>query len=151
MIFDLLTNINVYCRPESRLHQGLILAHDITPAPPDGRLEVDGNLLYATVASYATGARQERRFESHRKYIDIQVMLEGMEAIDVVSDKALAVTEAYDEARDVVFYTAPRDFSTLLMRPGCFAVFYPQDLHRPGCSIGTSRAVRKIVVKVRVA
>ena len=37
------------------------------------------------------------------------------------------------------------------MRPGNFAVFFPEDIHRPGCADGQSGKIRKIVVKVAVS
>lgn len=150
MIYDQLKNIDAVCGPGTRLYQGLILARDIGASPPDGRIEADGDRIYALVSTYSTLPRDERRFEAHRKYIDIQVVLEGVEVIDVALGAAPSATEKYDETKDVAFYAAPPDCASLVMRPGRFAVFNPGDLHRPGVSLDESRSVRKLVVKVLV-
>jgi YhcH/YjgK/YiaL family protein len=150
MIYDRFENLNHYCRPGTRLHQALVYARDVARTVADGRTDVDGDRLYASVATYETGPREERRFEAHRKYIDVQVLLEGEEVIDVSLDDDLTVIEPYDAARDVMFLGPPQRFASLPMAPGCFAVFYPEDIHRPGGHLLEKRRVRKIVMKVAV-
>jgi biofilm protein TabA len=148
MIYDRLENLSLYFRPGTRLHQALVYASDAASTVADGRADVDGDQLYASVATYETATRAERRFEAHRKYIDVQVLLEGEEVIDVSLENDLCVLEAYDAARDVLFLEPPQRFACLAMRPGFFAVFYPHDVHRPGCRLQEKRRVRKIVMKV---
>ena len=38
----------------------------------------------------------------------------------------------------------------LPMTDGCYAVFFPEDVHRPCCMMDTPEDVKKIVLKVRV-
>lgn len=151
MIYDRFENLDLYCQPGSRLHRALEVARDVARTVADGRMDVDGDRLYASVATYETGSREERRFEAHRRYVDVQVLLEGEEVIDVSLDQDLPALEAYDEKRDVMFMEPPRQVASLAMRPGYFAVFYPHDIHRPGCHLGEKRRVRKIVMKVACA
>jgi YhcH/YjgK/YiaL family protein len=148
MIYDRFENLNLYCQAGSRLHQALVVARDAVPTVSDGRMDIDGNRLYASVATYETGSREERRFEAHRKYIDVQVLLDGEEAIDVSLERNLSVLEGYNAERDVMFLQPPQQVASLAMRPGFFAVFYPHDIHRPGCHLKEKRRVRKIVMKV---
>ena len=148
MIYDRFDNLHLYCRPGERLHRALVYARDVAPTISEGRIDIDGDRLYASVAAYETGSRAERRFEAHKRYIDIQALLDDEEVIDVSLDRDLSVLEAYDEKRDVMFLAPPPQFASLAMRPGLFAVFYPNDIHRPGCHPGEKRRVRKIVMKV---
>lgn len=148
MIYDRFENLDLYCRPGTRLHRALAHARDVAPNAADGRTDIDGDRLYASVASYETGPPEERRFEAHRKYIDVQVLLEGEERIDVALDKGLPVLEAYDEQKDVMFLEPPQHVASLAMRPGYFAIFHPHDIHRPGCRLLGNQRVRKIVMKV---
>lgn len=150
MIYDRFENLNLYCRPGTRLHRALVYARDVASTISDGRIDIDGGRLYASVATYETGPPAERRFEAHKKYIDVQVLLDGEEAIDVSLERELPAVEAYDETRDVMFLAPPPRFASLPMRPGFFAVFYPQDIHRPGVLLREKRRVRKIVMKVAV-
>ena len=87
--------------------------------------------------------------ESHRKYIDIQFMVEGEEIIgvaDISSEKEL--TEAKEE-NDVWFYNCKTE--PLTLSAGKYMVLYPNDLHCPGVATnGKSLTCRKVVVKVKV-
>lgn len=150
MIYDRFENLNLYCQPGTPLHRALVYARDVARTVADGRMDIDGNRLYASVATYETGSREERRFEAHKKYIDVQVLLEGEECIDVSLEKDLPTLEAYDEKKEVMFLKAPQHVASLPMKPGYFAVFYPPDTHRPGCHLLEKRRVRKIVMKVAV-
>jgi YhcH/YjgK/YiaL family protein len=150
MIYDRLENLELYARPGTRLHRALLYARDVARDAADGRTDIDGDRLYASVAAYETKPREECRFEAHRKYIDVQVLLEGEECIDVALDRDLPVLEAYDGPKDVMFLQPPRHVASLPMRPGVFAVFYPHDIHRPGCRLQGEHQVRKIVMKAAV-
>jgi len=150
MIYDRFENLHLYCQPGTRLHRALVYARDVARTVADGRMDIDGDRLYASVAAYETGSREERRFEAHRKYIDVQVLLEGEECIDVSLGRDLPTLEAYDEKRDVMFLKPPEPVASLVMKPGYFGVFYPHDTHRPGCHLREKRRVRKIVIKVAV-
>jgi YhcH/YjgK/YiaL family protein len=148
MIYDHFDNLSLYAAPGTLLHRALVYARDVAASVPDGRIEIEGERLYASVAGYETGAREERRYEAHRRYIDVQVLLEGEEAIDVSLERDLTPLEVYDPQRDVMFLKPPGHTASLPMRPGWFAVFYPHDVHRPGCHLEGKRRVRKIVMKV---
>jgi biofilm protein TabA len=150
MIYDTFEHIALYSHPGTRLHRALVYAMDVSRSVADGRTEIDGDRLYASVSTYDTGSREERRFEAHKKYIDVQVVLEGEESIDVALESDLPILEAYDEKKEVMFLKPPQEFASLVMKPGRFAVFYPQDVHRPGCSLRDKRRIRKIVVKVQI-
>jgi YhcH/YjgK/YiaL family protein len=150
MIYDRLENLNLYCQPGTRLYRALVYARDVAHTAADGRTDIDGDNLYASVATYDTCERDERRFEAHRKYIDVQALLEGEESIDVSLEKGLPMIEAYDEKKEVMFLKPPQHFASLEMRSGYFAVFYPHDIHRPGCRLRGKQQVRKIVLKVAV-
>ncbi len=150
MIYDRFDNLGLYCRPGTRLHRALVYARDVVQNAAEGRTDIDGDRLFASLAAYETGSREERRFEAHRNYIDVQVLLEGEESIDVVLDRDLPVLAAYDEQKEVMFFQPPQHYASLPMRPGYFAVFYPHDIHRPGCRLRGEHRVRKIVMKVAV-
>jgi YhcH/YjgK/YiaL family protein len=129
---------------------GLRWLREMDPGIGDGRHAIDGDEVFALVSSYQTGPSTEKRFESHRVYVDLQYVAAGHERILHAPVAALPVETAYDPATDVVFYADPPFASSLLMRPGDLAVFYPGDGHKPGCMAGGRHEVKKVVVKVRV-
>jgi YhcH/YjgK/YiaL family protein len=94
MIYDRFENIDLYFQAGTRLHRALTYARNAARDAPEGRSDIDADRLYASVAAYATGPPEERRFEAHRRYIDVQVLLEGEENIDVSLGKDLPILEA---------------------------------------------------------
>jgi biofilm protein TabA len=117
---------------------------------PDGRHPIDGDRLYALPQSYETAPASEKRFEAHRRFIDIQYVLSGEEVIYHAPTERLEVSDAYHDERDVVFFRDPPAASPTLLRSGDFTIYFPHDGHKPGCVNGAPRAVRKIVIKVAV-
>lgn len=117
---------------------------------PAGRYEIkDG--VYANIDEYATKNHENCDLEAHKKYADIQLLLEGEERIDFTNICDLDVKIPYDENRDVMFFNLPEKVNTLYLKPGNFALFYPEDAHRPQMnSSEISSKVKKVVVKILV-
>jgi YhcH/YjgK/YiaL family protein len=150
MIYDRIENAARYFPKGSALCDAVQYVATFDPSHPDGTFLLRGNDVYAIVKRYTTFPVEQKQFETHREYIDVQVLLSGMEAIHVSLATDLAVLEPYDVAFDKARPHPPKDFSTILLRPGKFAVFFPGDFHRPDCIWGTPMPVRKICIKVRV-
>jgi YhcH/YjgK/YiaL family protein len=150
MIYDTLDNLSRYASLLPGLAQAAEFVRALAADAPDGRTELDGEALYAAVASYATEPAESRRFEAHRKYVDLQMLLVGEERMDVAPLPGLQTLEAYDADRDVSFHAAPAHFASLPMRPGLFALLWPHDAHRPNCCLAAPANVRKCVVKIRL-
>jgi len=105
---------------------------------------------YAMESAYVSRPRSECFFESHRRYIDVQAVIEGEEFIEVANIERLRMTTDYDSAKDLVKF-ADFDFaSRLRLGPGDLAVFFPPDGHLPCLQISGGILVRKTVVKVPV-
>lgn len=117
----------------------------------DGRIELDGDMIYANVESYDTKVYQDTRFESHERYVDIQYMISGSESMEVVNRAAVSMADEYDEERDVVFYTGSYVGKRYTITEGEFLIFRPEDAHRPGIAVkGAPQRVRKMVIKVKI-
>jgi YhcH/YjgK/YiaL family protein len=118
----------------------------------NGRHDIEGDDLYAIVDSGTTGAPGDKRFESHRRYIDIQINLEGGEVMEWTPTRGLTVADDFQPGGDLRFYHAPsRGITRLLVSPEEFAIFWPEDAHKPCCHPASAPvAYRKIVVKVAV-
>ncbi|GHV92318.1 hypothetical protein AGMMS50268_28210 [Spirochaetia bacterium] len=46
---------------------------------PPGKIEIAGEEVYATLSVYTTKLPEETKYESHRRYADIQMVVEGKE------------------------------------------------------------------------
>ena len=148
MILDRLENADRYAALHPGFARGLaFLAEARRLDLPEGRHEVDGDRIYAVVARAAARSRARAALEAHRRYIDIQFVLSGVEEIGWRSRAECNLTrEPYDVARDIEFFADPPT-AWVTVEPGAFAVFFPEDAHAP---LAGSGEVRKIVVKVAV-
>ena len=151
MIYDTFENMDVYCREGDALHRAISYARDFDVLQPDGEYEVEGRDIFAKVMTCKTAPAAERVFEAHTEYVDVQVLRAGRERMDVSLGDDLEPLGPYDEADDGVLLKPPDTYASIVMEPGTFVVFYPQDAHRPGCDLEGTDTVRKICMKVRVA
>lgn len=148
MIYDTFENIGLYCKEGSALHKAIVYARDFDLSLPDGEHEVEGRNIFAKVMTYETNPAEERKFESHKKYTDVQVILEGAERMDVSLEQDLEPLGAYRSDDDVIKLKAPDTYSSIVMNPHMFVVFFPQDVHRPNCNLNGVSKNRKICMKV---
>ncbi len=123
---------------------------DALAAGESGRVELaDG--MFAIEQVYRSKPRAEGFFESHRKYIDIQVVLAGEELMEVAEIGHLPVKTPFDADRDVIIYGDFAGASVLRFRAGEAGVYFPADGHMPGLmGASGSQLVRKTVGKVPV-
>ena len=134
----------------------------VTALTPAGVQKLQGDDVYVNVHGYDTLPREQCRFESHRRYLDLQYCISGSENIDWSLASVLEPDGAYDADKDLQFYRAPVvrsvDFPisrfpalpiyALPMSPGSFAIFHPSDAHRPKVQNGVSPSVYKLVIKI---
>lgn len=121
------------------------------PRLADGKTEIDGDRVFALVQHYETEKNDTLNFEYHRKYIDIQVIVSGVEMIGWTDADHMEVTKPYDEVKDACFGRVPDGaWTPLRLEAGQLAVFWPPDAHAPKQCVGAPAEVMKIVVKVAV-
>lgn len=150
MILDSLSRAGLYFSAGPRLAAGLRWLAAFDPETGDGRYELDGDDLFALVQRYDTAPGAEKRFESHRRFADIQFVAAGRERILHAPVEGLEEETPYDGATDVRFFRDPAASSSLLLAAGDFAILFPDDAHKPGCMAGGREAVLKVVVKARL-
>ncbi|MCD7817298.1 MAG: YhcH/YjgK/YiaL family protein [Bacteroides sp.] len=114
-----------------------------------GRYNLD-ELSYYNVDVYMPKKFGDGRFESHRKYIDVQYIVDGEERIYVSDIQDLNILEPYDEDKDVIFYENNGKGREVILRGGEYAVFYPKDGHMSSMASDIPQQVKKVVVKVPV-
>lgn len=148
MIFDTLANADRYAPLHPLFPRAFefLRGADLGALAP-GRYPIEGERLLAIVESVAGRARDEAKLECHRKYIDIQFVLEGTDEMGwkPLSDCHEPVDD-YRPEKDIRFF---RDVpaSWIATPPGAFCVFFPEDAHAPLVSAGN---VRKVILKVAV-
>ena len=115
----------------------------------NGRHDIDGDNVYASVTENPTKDYDSTTWESHRNYIDLQYVITGKEKIGVVSPNKLTVTKPYDASRDAANYSGNGKLYNAV--PGTFFLFFPSDAHRPNIANGDKVPDKKIVIKIRYA
>ena len=90
---------------------------------------------------------EDGMIEAHRKYADMQIMLDGGESVYYRCIDGLAEAVPYKD--DIVFYE--NGGQPLAVPKGTFYIVLPQDGHMPCRHInGQPGSYRKIVLKVRL-
>lgn len=113
----------------------------------DGKIQLEEGQITLTIASLFGKEKSEAVIETHKKYIDIQLPLLGVEKIGWKAGSELREESVpYDEEKDIAFYIdRPTAFTKIY--PGQFAIYFPEDGHAPGIGQGN---IRKVVVKIPV-
>ena len=114
-----------------------------------GRYEIMGNDVFALVTEGPTKDKDKTKWEAHRVYQDIHYVIRGKEKIGITPVSSATVTEEYDAARDIGFYSSKGKFYE--SDPGKFIMAFPSDAHRPGVKARGHDSVKKVVIKIRKA
>lgn len=114
-----------------------------------GKYELNGDSLFYVVDEYTTKDEEETKYEAHRKYADIQYLIEGEEKIGVNKLQPSTLSIKYNESKDIAFYEMAED-NYRLANKDVFFVFFPSDAHRPCVKTSENSKVKKIVYKVRI-
>lgn len=149
MILDSIENLQLYRGLSENISKALdyVLINNLNDLAV-GKHQILNDDIFVVINEYETKSELECATETHKKYIDIQIMLKGEEKIGFTSLKNQEITDQYNEEKDYTFYSAQLDYQNL--REGNFAIFLPTDLHCPSIKIDKSIKVRKAVVKVKV-
>ena len=118
----------------------------------NGEIEILGRDLFVRIADYETGSADEKQFEAHTIYADLQYISAGSEIMDVSLEINPKPVTAYDQKADICFFENPQEISSVKVSSGQFTFFYPGELHKPGCfADGKAGKVKKLVFKIKMA
>ncbi len=148
MILDSLDNLGRYSPLNPRFGHVCQWLQSVDPAAlPDGRYEIDGADIFATIGESTLRPAADAPLEAHDRYIDIQILLRGKEAQGWRPRSDCRYPSGpLDPERDIIFFgDAPA--SIVELHEGQMTLFFPADAHAPLIGEGT---VRKCVVKVGI-
>ncbi len=147
MIIDRLENIEKYVSLNPLFAQAFefLKSHDLKALEP-GKTELKGKDLLVNVTEAKPKTKEQARLETHRDFIDIQIPLSDTEVMGYTPAADCRPADApYNEEKDITFFEGPAD-SYIDVKPGMFAIFFPQDGHAPAI---TPNGVKKIIIKVK--
>ena len=139
-----------YLGPNFKTAFAFLRATDLE-ALPAGKVEIDGDRVFAYVSEPELKPFGTGQCEAHRAYADIHSPIGGPETIGMVTLREKELALPFNVKDDYVLFSAKEEPITLL--PGEFVVFFPPiGGHNPGCTAeGKPRKNKKICVKVKIA
>lgn len=148
MITDKLENAAKYYH----LHPAFAKAFAFLQQPNLAKLEagkhvLDGDKLYASISWNKGRKKSSAKLEAHRKYIDIQYVIEGYDEMGWrLTKECKAIDAAYKADGDIEFFNdTPKVWKKV--KAGHFAIFFPEDAHAP---VVSDQDIYKVVIKVAV-
>lgn len=114
----------------------------------DGTHPIRGDAMFAIVSRVTTQPKETAKGEAHYDKLDIHYVLTGEEWIGVAPLNELQQVVEDRPQHDVRLYEALSDEVFLRMSPGRYAILFPADIHRPGCTQQQPAEIRKVVVKI---
>lgn len=147
MILDCLENADKYysLNPGFKKAFDFLKKCDLTTL--EGRIEIDGDRVYGMVIKAEGQGHAGAQLEIHKKYIDIQFGVGGKNEFGwKPSHECLTVTKPFDDMDDYGFFGEEPDI-WITVRPGQFAIFFPDDGHTPK---GGTGPLHKVLIKVAV-
>ncbi len=149
MIIDNIKNAEQYFSYGERFQKALefLSVTDITLLD-NGTHELDGKNIYAMISEYDTKPLAEGKWESHKKYYDVQFVASGEERIGYVFKDKVKMLKEYDPETDFMLWEGEGDFLTV--NAGDFLILGPDDIHMPSIQINGPSKVKKVVIKVLI-
>ncbi len=148
MIIDKLENICLYPQIPS---YAVDFINNLSVDLELGRYNLHGDDS-VNVETYLTKFVKDTKFEAHRNYVDIQLLLSGKERIYLTSVNGLNVSTPYNEERDIEFYSNSVESSDFVTLDGSnFVLIYPHEAHAPQAACeNIPSEVKKVVLKLKV-
>ncbi|MFA7174902.1 MAG: YhcH/YjgK/YiaL family protein [Kiritimatiellia bacterium] len=151
MIYDVCKNWSLYAGNNQAVWQEVftfIVSVDIST--PLGKHTLKGDKLFAIVQEYDTIPLAGAMMEMHHRYLDIHVMVSGREKVYQSPVDMLQLIKDYRPDSDDVIYTFnPSGANEILIQPGQFILFFPQECHMPRVmACDAPEKVKKVVIKI---
>ncbi len=119
---------------------------------PLGKTCIDGERVFANVMNAKTRRVEDARFETHRRYIDVQIDLEGAECFKTTPGAMVPITEFDVEGDKGFWHAAPENHDLLdgTLANGRFALFVVGEPHMPNlvCEGAEVGPIKKICFKI---
>lgn len=139
-----------YCEIEKRVHFALEYLKEQKQIVFDEQKHiVDDNFYYFT-QSYIIKCAREYQFESHKKYVEIQIIVKGTETIDLADISRLTLIKKYQTDKDVMFWSIPEKMAHVTLREGDSIILYPENAHRERIAQECQKEIVKIIGKVKI-
>lgn len=131
--------------PHSKIREEFLA---LSSGEKNERILSDG--LKAIEQCYLTTTPDKAIIESHKQYIDFQLLIEGQELMETTNVSKLEIKYPLNSERDLIVYQDSEELQLLKMKAWDYAIFFPEDAHRSTMIFHKEMLVRKVVVKIPV-
>ena len=144
MVYDKLENLKKYIalNPTFKTVVEFIENNNLLTLPLGKAPICDG--AFYNRQEYLAKPEVDDLFESHLDYIDIQIVLDGVEK-HYFSTQAPVISQVNE--KDCYFTSAKKE-NAIMLNKGEFVIFFPNELHKPGLKVD-DKIVQKVVFKVK--
>ncbi len=149
MIFDRIKNINRYKNISNNLSKAIeFIENTDLSVIKEQEFQVDGKEIYGFIRSFELKDEDDVFFETHDKYIDIQLCLENGEIIGHADKSDIIPKVLYDTENDIEFGNTDR-YNNLILKKDSFVIFFPNDAHKSCIKLDDFITSYKMVIKVK--
>jgi YhcH/YjgK/YiaL family protein len=124
--------------------------HNMDTLPP-GHYVIDGDNVYADITVNPSTPFEDAKWHSHKKYCDIQYVIQGTEQVGVAPKMGAPVVKPFNGNGDSQFYSQDMKGNYYPATPASFFIFFPSNVHRPFIKVAGAGPVKRIRFKVRAA
>lgn len=150
MIFDSIDKASMYYNLGPNIKKGLMfLESESLEDLENGRIDIDGDNVFALVQEYDTKSFDENMWEAHKKYYDIQYIVKGTEVIKLSRIEDMKPIKTYESEGDYWLFNGISEHDLKITKKQ-FTLLAPEDVHQPGITYAETERVKKIVVKVLI-
>ncbi len=150
MIFDNLNNMEQYYKLNENFKIGFeFLLNNDLKSLKDGKYQIKGDEVFANIQSLTTKEKSQKKWEAHKKYIDIQYVISGKECMGYGIYEDFKTSEKYDEIKDVEFLEGEK-YNYINVEENEFVIFYPNDVHAPMLCVENPEQIKKVIVKIAI-
>lgn len=130
MIFDIVKNLGKYREIPNLEKIADFIENQNFLKLPNGKIEIDGENLFANVSRYSPKPVEEKDFETHDDYADVHLLVRGVEKMQTMDENG--------------------KISEIIAKENDFAVFFVGEAHKPGCLYqNLTEPILKIVFKTK--
>lgn len=109
-----------------------------------GRVDIDGDDVFGMVSLTIGNGKSNVKLETHKKYIDIQIVIDGEDVIGWAPLEKVK-GDGYDEVNDLEF-SSSQITNWFQLKQNEFAIFFPEDAHAPCAS---TNELKRLVLKLK--
>lgn len=147
MIVDRMERSGQYSRNIPEIYEVIKFAEKVKKENiPVGKYPITNG--FVLVQEGTTRPFEEGDFETHRKYLDIQIIVEGMEYVEYADIKDLETKVPFDEEKDLELLSGSG--SKIRITPDMFYILYPSDGHKPCCHENAPTTYKKVLAKIKI-